>query len=81
MTKLLEDVSVDRVTIRSIPKPRDKVRTRFAAIPCAYCWEPIPAASFVYWSQAKRLLSAPCPCCDRRMTVATRTWKTWSART
>jgi hypothetical protein len=49
-----------------------------APIPCAYCWEPIPANDFLFWSQAKRILSAPCPCCDRRMTLTPETWLHWS---
>jgi hypothetical protein len=51
---------------------------KLSPIPCAYCWEPIPANAFVFWSQAKRILSAPCPCCDRRMTLTPETWLHWS---
>jgi hypothetical protein len=51
---------------------------KLSAIPCAYCWEPIPANAFVFWSQAKRIMSAPCPCCDRRMTLTPETWLHWS---
>jgi hypothetical protein len=53
-------------------------RAELSPIPCAYCWEPIPANAFVFWSQAKRILSAPCPSCDRRMTLTPETWLQWS---
>src|SRR5664280_2603836 len=46
--------------------------TVVTAVPCAYCRAAIPADSFVYWSPAKRLLSASCPSCHRRPPVATR---------
>jgi len=35
------------------------------------------AAVFTFWSDAKRLLSADCPACERRVTVATFTWRRW----
>jgi hypothetical protein len=47
------------------------------AVPCAYCRSPIPAESFTYWSAARRLLSAPCPDCHRRVTLAATTWQRW----
>jgi len=53
--------------------------TVVTAMPCAYCRAAIPADSFVYWSPAKRLLSASCPDCHRRMTVAAPMWRRWSA--
>ena len=46
-------------------------------LPCVYCHEPIAAATFIYWSGAKRLLSAPCPSCLRRVTLAAATWRRW----
>jgi hypothetical protein len=49
--------------------------TTIPAVPCAYCRQAIPAATFVYWSRAKRLLSAECPECTRRTTVLTATWQ------
>jgi hypothetical protein len=49
-----------------------------APISCVYCWEPIPAESFVYWSDAKRMLSVACPCCDRRVTLSIAIWRQWS---
>jgi hypothetical protein len=46
-----------------------------ASVPCLYCRAPIIAQSFTYWSVAKRLLSAVCPSCDRRVTLAAATWR------
>jgi len=46
-------------------------------VPCVYCRSVIPAAQFAFWSDAKRLLSADCPACERRVTVATSTWRRW----
>lgn len=45
------------------------------AIPCVYCGEPIAADTFVYWSPAQRLLSAPCPACERQVTLPAATWR------
>ena len=42
-------------------------------VPCVYCRSVIPAATFAFWSDAKRLLSADCPTCERRVTLATST--------
>jgi hypothetical protein len=50
-------------------------------IACLYCWEPIPAESFSYWSPAKRVLCVMCPCCDRRVILSTATWRLWSGFT
>jgi len=47
------------------------------AVPCVYCREPIPAETFAYWSSARRLLSAACPGCQRRVTLAAATWRRW----
>jgi hypothetical protein len=46
-------------------------------VPCVYCRAVIPAAKFAFWSDAKRLLSADCPACERRVTLATATWRRW----
>ena len=46
-------------------------------VPCVYCRSVIPAAKFTFWSDAKRLLSADCPACERRVTLATSTWRRW----
>jgi hypothetical protein len=48
-----------------------------AAIQCVYCRGSIPAATFTFWSSAKRLLSATCPDCDRRVTLPTAVWRRW----
>jgi hypothetical protein len=45
--------------------------------PCVYCRSVIPAAKFAFWSEAKRLLSADCPACERRVTLAASTWRRW----
>jgi hypothetical protein len=46
-------------------------------VPCVYCRSVIPAAKFAAWSDAKRLLSADCPACERRITLATSAWRRW----
>jgi hypothetical protein len=46
-------------------------------VPCVYCRSGIPAAKFAFWSDAKRLLSADCPACERRVTLAASTWRRW----
>jgi endogenous inhibitor of DNA gyrase (YacG/DUF329 family) len=46
-------------------------------VPCMYCREPIAADRFAYWSAEKRLLSAACPACQRRVTLSTETWRGW----
>jgi len=46
-------------------------------VPCVYCRTVIPAATFTFWSDAKRLLSADCPACERRVTLAASTWRRW----
>jgi hypothetical protein len=47
-------------------------------VPCVYCREPIAARAFAYWSGARRLLSATCPTCERRVTLTAATWWSWS---
>jgi len=54
-------------------RPDDSQR----GLPCVYCRSAIPAATFTFWSDAKRLLSADCPTCQRRVTLATSTWRRW----
>jgi hypothetical protein len=46
-------------------------------VPSVYCHSLIPAAKFAFWSYARRLLSADCPACARRVTVAASTWRRW----
>jgi hypothetical protein len=45
------------------------------SLPCLYCRGEIQAQSFLYWSSAKRLLSAICPTCRRRVTLAASSWR------
>lgn len=47
------------------------------SVPCVYCRGPIPASTFAFWTSARRLMSARCPDCDRRVTLATSTWRRW----
>jgi hypothetical protein len=47
------------------------------SIPCIYCRASIPAGTFAYWSSGRRLLSADCPSCQRRMTLTARVWRRW----
>lgn len=47
------------------------------SVPCVYCRSRIPAVMFSFWSGARRLVSADCPACDRRVTLATATWRRW----
>jgi hypothetical protein len=58
---------------------REQTGTRAAgavgAILCVYCREPIAADAFAYWSSARRLLSAVCPACERRVTLPAATWR------
>jgi len=46
-------------------------------VPCVYCREPIAANSFIFWSSTRRLLSATCPNCRRRVTLTAGTWQRW----
>jgi hypothetical protein len=48
-------------------------------VPCIYCRERIPAASFAFWSSTRRLMSATCPTCGRRVTLTAPTWRRWRA--
>jgi hypothetical protein len=43
-----------------------------SSVPCVYCMAAIPSGTFVYWTHATRLLSADCPQCTRRTTLAVR---------
>jgi hypothetical protein len=47
------------------------------SVPCVYCRGPIPATTFAFWTNARRLISATCPECNRRVTLATPTWRRW----
>ena len=45
-----------------------------STVSCAYCREPILADTFTFWSSARRLVSADCPHCGRRVTLTAATW-------
>ena len=66
----MNDIPRDPTMI--VPAPHGQV-----TLPCVYCRRPIAADAFSYWSTAKRLLSAFCPACQRRVTLAARTWRRW----
>lgn len=65
------DIGLSSVTLEAHAEDSQR------GIPCVYCRSVIPAATFVFWSDAKRLLSADCPACGRRVTLATSTWRRW----
>ena len=46
-------------------------------VPCVYCRGAIPASTFAFVSTEKRLVAAPCPDCERRVTLASSTWRRW----
>ena len=74
MTDLLEDPTTLRDADIAHDESAEALR-RLAPISCVYCWEPIPAEAFTYWSPAKRVLSVACPCCDRRVILTAATWQ------
>ena len=49
-------------------------------VACTYCRASIPAEKFSFWSDAKRLRSASCPCCRRRVTILAGTWRRQTER-
>jgi len=61
-----------------ILEPTGAVASDGQTVPCVYCREPIAADKFSYWSPARRLLSAACPACQRRVTLSEATWRRWS---
>lgn len=70
------DVLEVSVSVGTAPAPRTAAHDR-PSVPCVYCRGPIPASTFVFWSNARRLMSATCPECDRRVTLVTSTWRRW----
>jgi hypothetical protein len=74
MSDLLDDRSATSPAFTASDETAESLR-RLAPISCVYCWEPIPAESFTYWSPAKRVLSVACPCCDRRVILTAATWQ------
>jgi hypothetical protein len=80
----MSDLLDDHATVGSLklaPDAGAESLGRLAPIACVYCWEPIPAESFAYWSPAKRVLSVACPCCDRRVIMTAATWQRLSGFT
>jgi hypothetical protein len=75
MTSLQETANASCVTLRTAALPVADVGQ--VSVPCLYCRWPIPAVRFSFWSDAKRLVSADCPACERRVTLATSTWRRW----
>ena len=67
----IRDIGVCSATVESYPEDSRR------GVPCVYCRSVIPAGKFAFWSGAKRLLSADCPACERRVTLATSTWRRW----
>lgn len=59
---------------RALPQPGSR-----ATLPCLYCRADIATGDFVFWTPARRLLSATCPQCRRRVTLLTTTWRRWSS--
>lgn len=53
--------------------------TPVVSVPCVYCRGAIPASTFAFWTNARRLLSAECPQCHRRVTLTALTWRRWLA--
>lgn len=64
--------SAPAVAGRTDAYPREIIRHDASAVPCVYCMAAIPSGTFVYWTHATRLLSADCPQCTRRTTLAVR---------
>lgn len=57
-----------------------QVDSRLVALPCIYCNRGIPAEAFSYWTTARRMLSANCPSCSRRVTLTATTLRRWCRR-
>lgn len=67
-------------SVVTTPAQRSGAHERLS-VPCMYCRSPILASTFAFWSNARRLMSATCPMCDRRVTIATSTWRRWQRET
>jgi hypothetical protein len=57
---------------RTDAETHEVIRHDASTVPCVYCMAAIPSGTFVYWTHATRLLSADCPECTRRTTLAVR---------
>jgi hypothetical protein len=62
--------SASLATSRTDADQHEVVRPDASSVPCVYCMAAIPSGTFVYWTHATRLLSADCPECTRRTTLA-----------
>jgi len=56
-----------RHALDTAQETREKYREGFD-VPCVYCRESIQAEAFALWSSTRRLMSATCPTCARRVT-------------
>jgi hypothetical protein len=59
------------------PPEAERVITLF--VPCIYCRAAILKKAFQAWPSTQKLLSAGCPFCHRRMTLAAITLQEWPA--
>jgi hypothetical protein len=64
--------SVSRVPAARTSPDRRVTRGDTTSVACRYCAGSIPASAFIYWTRESRLLSADCPDCTRRTTLAVR---------
>jgi hypothetical protein len=62
--------SASVTTSRTDADQHEVIRHDSSSVPCVYCMAAIPSGTFVYWTHATRLLSADCPECTRRTTLA-----------
>jgi hypothetical protein len=62
--------SASLATSRPDADHHEASRLDTSSVPCVYCMAAIPSGTFVYWTHATRLLSADCPECTRRTTLA-----------
>jgi hypothetical protein len=67
-------------TARGAPAVTTPEHPAGATVPCVYCRQQIAADRFVFWSAARRLMSADCAECERRVTLTTTTWHKWTRR-
>jgi hypothetical protein len=73
-----DPATVDNFDTPGRRTPYGAPRRADAVVPCLYCRADIPVNTFSYWSEARRLLSASCPTCWRRVTLSGPTWRRWA---
>jgi hypothetical protein len=71
-------LSVSAAAIDEAAEGRQAPGSVRAVLPCVYCRADIAANDFEFWTAAHRLLSATCPHCQRRVTLAAATWRRWT---